>query len=425
MKRIFNARILNAPCTAFDEAELWFDETGTITFVGTPDTALPSFDEEIDARGAWVLPGFKNAHTHSAMTFLRSRADDEPLDDWLNKTVFPREALLTADDVYWLGRLAILEYVRGGTTACFDMYFHTDAFAAACRDSGFRAVLCGSATAFEKNPVGTVRDLFENNNKQGDLISARLGFHAEYTADESLLRELGELAHEKRAGVFMHLAETRKETDECLARHGKTPAAYFDSLGLWDFGGGGFHCVYLQPEDVELFAQKRLFAVSCPASNLKLASGIAPLCTLTEAGVEVALGTDGPASNNALDFFREMYLATTLQKVTTQNAAALPADRVLNSAVSVGARAMGLECCDSLAPGKKADLIFLSPDAPNLRPTANEVKSIVYSAGVQNVCRTIIGGRTLYENGNFFVGEEAETIYRHAQAITERIEREL
>lgn len=425
MKRIYNAQILNEDCTAFFEGEIHIDDNGRICFVGTPEGPLAAFEEQIDAAGGYVLPGFKNAHTHSAMTFLRSRADDEPLSAWLNNTVFPREARLTAEDVYWLTRLAVLEYVKSGTTAAFDMYFHTDAFCRACRESGFRAVLCGSATAFEEDPVGTVRALYEENNREGDLISAVLGFHAEYTANEELLSSIAALAKEFSAPVFMHLSETENEVNECLARHKKTPPALFDSLGIWDYGGGGFHCVHLTEEDVDIFRKRALFAVSCPASNLKLASGIAPLTELYDAGVPVALGTDGPASNNALDPFREMYLAATLQKVRTKDAAACPAAQVLKSAVSTGARAMGLSDCDCIAAGKWADLVILCADAPNLKPSADGVKSIVYSAGVHNVSRTLIAGKTLYFNGEFFVGEDPSLICEKCEEITARIEREM
>ena len=426
MKRIYNARYLLPDCSGFALGEIHVDDEGRI-LGAYPVSEAPELEasEEIDADFAFVLPGFKNAHTHSAMTFLRSRADDETLSDWLNKTVFPREALLTDGDVYWLTRLAILEYVRGGTTAAFDMYFHTDAFARACRDSGFRAVLCGSATAFEKEPIACVRALYEDNNQKGDLISAVLGFHAEYTASEELLRELSSLAHEKRAPVFMHISETEDEVKECIARHGVTPAVYFNSLGLFDFGGGGFHCVHFSEEDREVFRKKGLCVVSCPASNLKLASGVAPLSDYLADGIPVALGTDGPASNNALDFFREMYLSTTLQKMRTKNAAAFPAEEVLRSATAVGARAMGLFDCDAIAPGKWADLVFVSADAPNLNPSADAIKSLVYSAGVQNVSRTMIAGRTLYCEGEYFVGEDVRTIYEKCQEITERIEDEI
>lgn len=425
MKKIIRAKLLTPDCTAFKDGELLISDDGRIAAVGECVDCAEKDVELLDAKGAFVLPGFKNAHTHSAMTFLRSRADDESLHDWLHKTVFPREALLTDEDVYWLTRLAILEYVRGGTTAVFDMYFHTDAFARACRDSGFRAVLCGSATAFEKDPVPCVRALYEENNREGDLISALLGFHAEYTADEALLRALSDLAHEKKSPVFMHISETESEVAECRARHGMSPAQYFDSLGLWDFGGGGFHCVHFDETDREIFKKRNLFAVSCPASNLKLASGIAPLYEFYEDGIPVALGTDGPASNNALDFFREMYLASTLQKARTKNADAISAETILRSAVCVGARAMGLFDADAIAPGKWADLVFVSPDAPNLQPSANPVKALVYSAGVQNVTHTLVGGRTLYQDGRYFVGEDVEVIYRHANEIVSRIEAQM
>ncbi len=423
MKHLINARILAPDAASFFPGEVLIDDGGRIRAVGTT-LAEPDAAEVIDCKGGLLLPGFKNAHTHSAMTFLRSRADDKPLSAWLNETVFPREAKLTPDDVYWLTLLAVAEYVRGGTTACFDMYFHTDAFVSACKTAGFRAVLCGSATAFEKDPIGTVARLYEDHNGKDPLIGARLGFHAEYTANEAMLRELSALSHEKKAPVFVHLSETKAEVDECAARHGLTPAKYIDSLGLWDFGGGGFHCVHLTDEEIGLFADKNLSAVSCPASNLKLASGIAPLHKFFDAGVNVALGTDGPASNNALSMFRELYLAATLQKALTGKAELIGAQKILKAATLGGADAMGLSTAREIQVGQWADLTLINTDLPNLRPSADPIKSLVYSAGDQNVALTMVAGRILYRDGEFFLGEDIDQIYQKAQSITERIEAE-
>lgn len=423
MKRIHNALLLAPDCMTAAPGELWIDDAGRIALCGAPKAPAPAFDEQIDARGGLVLPGFKNAHSHSAMTFLRSRADDLPLWEWLSGQIFPREACLCAEDVYWLTKLAILEYVSGGITACFDMYFHIDAFVQACVECGFRAVLCGSAMARDADGLDALCALYDKYHAyENPLISAQLGFHAEYTADETLLLGIAKLARAHKAPVFMHNSETRAEVEGCLARHGKTPTELFCETGIYDFGGGGFHCVWLSERDISLFAEKGLFAVTCPGSNAKLASGIAPLCELDAAGVPFGIGTDGAASNNGLDFFWEMRLCTALQKLTREDAAALPAERVLRAAVSDGARAMGLSDCDSLAPGKCADLCIIDLHTPSMQPVNRPVQNLVYAGSKQTVMLTMVAGRTLYRDGAYCIGEAPEAIYRQAARITERIE---
>ena len=199
---------------------------------------------------------------------------------------------------------------------------------------------------------------------------------------------------------------------ECRARWGKTPTELFESLGHFDFGGGGFHCVHMTEHDLEIFRDRGLWVITNPGSNAKLASGIAPLRQMRELGIRMAIGTDGPSSNNALDFFREMYLAAVLQKLHCGDAAALPADDVLHMATVGGAQAMGLSDCDVLAPGKQADLIVIDLQRPNMQPVHNAARNLVYSGSKENVRLTMIAGRVLYENGAFFVGEPVQDIYR-------------
>ncbi|MBE7056152.1 MAG: amidohydrolase [Ruminococcaceae bacterium] len=377
-------------------------------------------DRLIDCKGNLFLPGFKNAHTHSAMTFLRSVADDLPLDRWLNEQVFPREAKLTGEDVYWLSKLAFLEYLTSGITADFDMYFHTDDFVAAAEEYGFRSVLCGSINKFGGTVPGMV-DSYNKYNAMGPLISYKLGFHAEYTTELSMMQELSEAANTLKAPVYTHNAETRLEVEGCIERYGKTPTVLMDELGMFNYGGGGFHCVFLTEEDKKIFADRGLFAVTNPGSNVKLASGVADLVGLEKAGVKMAIGTDGPASNNCLDMFREMFLATGLQKVTRFEPEALPYATVLDMACVQGARAMGLNDCDCLAPGKMADLVMIDLHRPNMQPVANVAANLVYSGSKENVALTMIGGKILYEKGEFFVGEEPGIVYDRANAILKRI----
>ena len=409
---------MTSDCSVF-RGEVWTDG-GRIAYAGAPRAGeLPEFEREIDLNGDLVLPGFKNAHAHSAMTFLRSYADDLPLQSWLFDKVFPLEARLTPEAVYAFTRLAVLEYLSGGITASFDMYFHRDAYARANIDCGFRTVICGALSAGDK--ISVAADDYAKFNALDPLISYLPGVHAEYTADEKLLRGMSELVHELKSPFWTHNSETKSETDGCFERHGMSPTEYLDSLGLYDFGGGGYHCVWFSERDIEIFAEKGLWAVTCPCSNAKLASGIAPLERFEKRGVRLAVGTDGPASNNALDMFREMYLACVLQKLRLNDAAACPAENILLAACSGGARAMGLDGCDSLAEGKAADLAVISLHRPNMRPIHDVAKNLVYSGTRDNVRMTMVAGRILYENGEFHVGCDAEEIYAEAEKYAKEL----
>ena len=409
---------MTSDCSVF-RGEVWTDG-GRIAYAGAPRAGeLPEFEREIDLNGDLVLPGFKNAHAHSAMTFLRSYADDLPLQSWLFDKVFPLEARLTPEAVYAFTRLAVLEYLSGGITASFDMYFHRDAYARANIDCGFRTVICGALSAGDK--ISVAADDYAKFNALDPLISYLPGVHAEYTADEKLLRGMSELVHGLKSPFWTHNSETKSETDGCFERHGMSPTEYLDSLGLYDFGGGGYHCVWFSERDIEIFAEKGLWAVTCPCSNAKLASGIAPLERFEKRGVRLAVGTDGPASNNALDMFREMYLACVLQKLRLNDAAACPAENILLAACSGGARAMGLDGCDSLAEGKAADLAVISLHRPNMRPIHDVAKNLVYSGTRDNVRMTMVAGRILYENGEFHVGCDAEEIYAEAEKYTKEL----
>ena len=420
MIRLHNALVMpmTSDCSVF-RGEVWTDG-GRIAYAGAPRAGeLPEFEREIDLNGDLVLPGFKNAHAHSAMTFLRSYADDLPLQSWLFDKVFPLEDRLTPEAVYAFTRLAVLEYLSGGITASFDMYFHRDAYARANIDCGFRTVICGALSAGDK--ISVAADDYAKFNALDPLISYLPGVHAEYTADEKLLRGMSELVHELKSPFWTHNSETKSETDGCFERHGMSPTEYLDSLGLYDFGGGGYHCVWFSERDIEIFAEKGLWAVTCPCSNAKLASGIAPLERFEKRGVRLAVGTDGPASNNALDMFREMYLACVLQKLRLNDAAACPAENILLAACSGGARAMGLNGCDSLAEGKAADLAVISLHRPNMRPIHDVAKNLVYSGTRDNVRMTMVAGRILYENGEFHVGCDAEEIYAEAEKYTKEL----
>ncbi|MBQ6041934.1 MAG: amidohydrolase [Oscillospiraceae bacterium] len=420
MIRFYNARILTmADGCEITEGELWTDGD-VISYIGETPAELPAFEREINAGGNLLMPSFKNAHTHSAMTFLRSFAEDVPLQKWLFEKVFPYEDRLTAEDVYAFDRLAILEYLASGTTAFFDMYFYPDSTVQAAIESGIRAVLCGSINGTVKD-VERLNDQFQKFRHIHPRIGYRLGFHAEYTSDEGLHRGVAELAHAEKEPVYTHISETEREHLECIERHGASPAQYFESIGLWEYGGGGFHGVWFDGNDRAVFRRNDLWMVSCPASNAKLASGIAPLKEAYEEGVQLALGTDGPASNNALDPFREMYLGAVLQKLRHNDAAAIPANVMLQAATVGGARAMGLHDCDILAPGKQADLILIDLHAPNLQPIYHIPESLVLNGCTGNIRMTMCAGTILYENGEYFIGASPEEIIADTEKRISRL----
>lgn len=416
MIRFYNGKVLSFQGGLhITEGELWTDGS-RISYIGPKPEILPEFERQIDLRGDLIMPGFKNAHTHTAMTFLRSCADDMPLDRWLNEQVFPREAKLTPEQVYIFTTLGIMEYLTSGITASFDMYMRNEAYAKANTDMGFRTVICSGLNNFDSDPENIEREYLRFNN-YSELVSYRLGIHAEYTTCRERIEYMASLSEKYKAPCFTHLCETRKETEDCIRRTGMTPVKYLDSLGFFRYGGGGFHCVYLNGEDVEIFRERGLWAVSCPASNLKLASGIAPIQSYIDAGLRLAIGTDGAASNNALDMFREMYLITALQKYLCGDATACRAESVLEMACVGGARAMGLEDCDDIAVGKKADLIVIDLKRPNMQPIHNLEKNLIYSGSKENVRLTMVNGRVLYENGQFSNGIQAERIYEQANEI--------
>lgn len=419
--RFYNARILTmADGFRIRAGEVWV-KGSKIIHVGLEEEEPEPlcWDREIDVQGNLLMPGFKDAHTHSAMTFLRSFADDLPLQEWLHQKVFPMEAKLTPEDIYHLCRLAILEYLTSGITANFDMYLTPDTMVQASVDCGFRTVICGAVNDFTQSAEEMDR-WYQKYNHYHELIGYRLGFHAEYTTSREILEGIAALAKKYQAPVYTHLAETEEEVKGCLERNGRTPAAYLDSLGMFDYGGGGFHCVHMTEQDMDILKNRGVWAVTNPASNLKLASGIAPVCAMDEKGIGIAIGTDGAASNNCLDMFREMFLVTGLAKLRERDAAAMDANRVLAMAVSDGAKAMGLSDCDTLEPGKKADLIIIDLNSPNMQPLNRITKNLVYSGSKQNVKLTMVNGKILYEDGVFDVGADPEEIYAKANEIIRR-----
>ena len=429
-----NIKIINARILTMNKGEDIFQgslytKDDRIVYVGAAlseieeQSLLPvgyKADRTIDAGGNLLMPGFKNAHAHSGMSVLRSCADDMPLDDWLNKQIFPREARLDAQMIADATRLSILEYLTGGMTACFDMYLAPEAEAEAYRDMGYRAVLCGNLNNFSSS-VEYTEEMYDKLNHYDPLISYEIGFHAEYTCSDELMKSLSDMAHKHNAPVYTHLAETASEVAGCVERYGKTPAAYLESIGVWDNGGGGYHCVHMSDEDMDIFKHRGLHVITNPGSNTKLASGIAPINAYLERGINVGIGTDGPASNNCLDMFREMFLTTGLAKLRENDAAVVDALDVLNMATVGSAHAMRLDNADVLAAGKSADIIMIDLNQPNMQPLNNIAKNIVYSGSKSNIKMTMIAGRILYMDGRFDDSYDVERIYVRAQEIIDTV----
>lgn len=376
-------------------------------------------DRVYDLKGNLLMPSFKNAHTHSAMTFARSFADDLPLQPWLYDMIFPLEAKLVDEDIYDLSRLAFLEYLTSGITACFDMYYYPEAMAKASVDFGFRTVMTCGLNSF-KEDLEKLEEYYKKFNSYHPLISYKLGFHAEYTTSMELMQGVSRLANKYKAPVFMHSSETEGEVKDCIKKYGMSPTRLFDSLGMWNYGGGAYHSVWVDDNDLEIYKNRGVYAIINAGSNSKLASGIAPVSKMINKGINLAIGTDGPSSNNALDMFREMFLIAATQKLNDRDAASTDANRILKMATVGSAHCMGLKDCDTIDAGKKADLIVIDMHRPSMQPVNNITKNIVYSGGKDVIKMTMIDGKILYSNGEF-IGIDTDEIYKKAQAVIYRI----
>jgi 5-methylthioadenosine/S-adenosylhomocysteine deaminase len=377
MKTLFtNARILtmtNGP--VFIKGYLAVDGS-TIFYIGENKPFFRA-DKVIDCHNMILMPGLKNAHTHSAMVFLRHFAEGLPLQEWLSQ-VYPMEAKLTGEDIYWLSQAAYLEYVKGGTTAFFDMYFFPDMIAKSAIDFGIRCVNLYMPNGTEERRK-LIEDQFEKYLHQDCLVRPMIGYHAEYTADEGTLQDVAAIAEKYRLPVFTHISETQEEVDGCMKRRkGMSPVEFMDGRGFFKYGGGGYHCIYLTEKDQELFAQKNLYIVSCPGSNMKLKDGTAPLSAYWKEGLVISLGTDGASSNESLSMWREMRLAH------EQNPN-IPLYEILKMGTMNGAHAMGIPNCDVLSKGKKADLILVDqPDFDSLllKTQDQDVKCVMINGSI-------------------------------------------
>ena len=418
--RLFNAKIWDGEKLFDGELRTEADKISRVSPVSTLD--WQDWDREIDCGGNLIMPSFKNGHTHSPMAFLRSHAEDLPLQEWLSEKVFPSEALLTDEDCYDLTKLACAEYFSGGTTYVCEMYGHTRAVAKALADSGVAATVTEGILDFDGSPE-SIEAKIDDSVKYYKNFPARVRYgisiHAQYTCGEGTLSAVKRAVDKYKMPLFAHVSETKREVISCVEQTGETPLAYLVAKGLFDCGGAAFHCVHVTSEEMDTMARKGIAAVTCPCSNLKLASGIAPLAEMKKRGVNVGIGTDGAASNNALDMFRETYLAAALQKYATGDAAAMNAEFVLKAATR--ASIYGVDDMDVLVPGAAADFVMIDLGAPNMQPGNDILADVVYAAGKHNVLMTVAGGRIVFESGRADVGEDYDALKERCRAIAKRI----
>lgn len=388
-------------------------------------------DKVIDAKGGVVLPGFVNAHTHIAMSLLRNYADDLPLYEWLTKKIWPVEAKLTAEDVYWGSMLSIVEMIKSGITCFADMYFFMEEVGKAVKESGVRGILSRglieepNKDIDNKEKLNYTRNLYRNwNGKAGGRIRVMVAPHAPYTCSPKYLEKIMDLAKELNAGIHIHLSETKKEVEDSIEQYGKSPVEHVYNLGLFQFPTVAAHCVHVSDEDIDILSENNVSAVNNPSSNLKLASGFAPVESMIDKGVNVALGTDGSSSNNNLNMFEEIHLAAIVNKSVNESATSIPAITALKMATINGAKALNWDDeIGSIEVGKKADIIIVDMDKPHLCPRHNVVSALAYSAQASDVKTMIVDGKIIMEDYDIKTIDVEKVMYnteKHAKDLISR-----
>ena len=390
-----------------------------------PADKLPAAQKTIDARGAIVLPGLVNTHTHLPMTLFRGLADDLPLHEWLEKYIFPAENKhLTPDSVRIGSQLACAEMIMSGTTMCCDGYFLEDHVAAAVSDSGLRAILGQGVIDFAapgiSNPSDNIKHAAAYTQKwlkRSPLIKPSIFCHSPYTCSGRTLQAAKSTADANHLLFQIHAAETREEKDRIFAEHGESPIQYLDRNGVLDENTLLVHCVWINDDDIDTIAKRNARVSHNPVSNMKLASGIAPVEKLLQAGIPVGLGTDGSASGNSLDLFGVMDICAKLHKVHRLDPTVLDARTVLQMATIGGARAIGMDnIIGSLEAGKKADLIVVDTRKPHLTPMYHPTSHLVYAANGGDVTTVIINGQLVMEDGGL-ISMDLDDIMNQATGI--------
>lgn len=394
-----------------------------ISYIGK-DT--PYADKVIEGNGNLLMPAFYNAHCHSAMTLFRGYGDDLPLWEWLNEKIFPAEDRLNEERVYTGSLLAIAEMIKNGVVSFSDMYFFLDETARAVEESGIKANLSRSIVSFDKDEdfsnntrIKESLDVFNRWNGRVDgRIKIDMSLHAEYTNVEPCFRYVAELTKELKTGFQIHVSETKSEHEECIQRHGMTPMRFLESCGVLELPVTAAHCVYVTDDDIRLMAERGVTAAHNPVSNLKLGSGIMPYAKMKAAGVNVALGTDGVASNNRLSVLRELQYAALIHKGAECDPAVTSAHEMIKCATRNGAVAQGRDDCGVIKEGMRADLILIDMDAVNNIPSYDLESTVAYSATESNVLMTLADGNILYDRGTYTTIDEELMKYNAKKVIS-------
>ncbi|MBQ4091946.1 MAG: amidohydrolase [Firmicutes bacterium] len=398
--------ILNKDCEI--ERDMYVLTKGsTITYVGKE---RPEGEQRrvVDGKNKLLMPAFYNAHGHTPMTILRGYGENMELSRWLNEKIFPFEAKLTPAMVYNSTLVGIAEMFASGVVSSTDMYFHGEAILSAFEKSGAKLNLSIGTTCFDDRSFYELPDYAENerlfsywHGKDGGRLRVDMSIHGEYTSSPKVVEGVAEYAKDKHCRMQLHLSETKKEHEECIARHGKTPAKYFADLGLFDVPATAAHCVWLSEEDMDILAEKGVTAATCPVSNMKLASGIADIPGMEKHGVRIALGTDGASSNNSLGMLDEMKSLALVQRVGSGNPAAVSPEQVLTYATRNAAASQGRNDAGVIAEGYRADLVVLDIDKPHFYPQGQLVNHVVYAANNGDILMTICDGNIVYDHGRF------------------------
>lgn len=388
-------------------------EGSHITYVGAEEPAdAARFGERYDGTGKLLMSAFYNTHAHTPMTLLRGYAENQPLQQWLNDTVWPFEGKMDMEKKhhYWGCMLSQAEMLRYGVVGYTDMYFATIDRCEATLEAGMKAnhcdggTMCFVETDYDTLPVAAVNEqLFAEYQNAGDgRVKIDMCVHGEYTTPQGMIERCVAEAKAHDTGLHIHLAETKLECDECKERHdGMTPAAWFDHLGAFDIPVTAAHCVWVEPSDIELMAAKGVNVSLNPASNMKLASGFAPVQAMIDAGVHCSIGTDGMASNNTHNILQSAYLLACAQKGNALDPAIITPKEILRMLTVNGARSQRRHDCGVLAQGKRADLIVMDIDTPWMTPVHDIATNLVYSANGADVVLTMCDGQVLYRDGEY------------------------
>ncbi|MBQ1407778.1 MAG: amidohydrolase [Eubacterium sp.] len=402
-------------------------EADRITYVG-PEKPDKDYGETYNGKDRLLMPGFYNAHAHSPMALMRGYGENLKLQDWLNTRIFPFEAKLTGDAVYWGTMLCMAESLRFGIVSTSDMYYFVEDMARAVADSGCKNNISRSITNFtgaRLSDMESMKELEEAvrslNGAENGRIIMEASLHAEYTSDPATAKDLADWTKANGARMHVHVSETKSEHEECKERHGgMTPVEYLDSCGIFDVPSIAAHCVWIEGNDYDILKEKGVTVATNPCSNLKLASGICDTPVILKKGINLAIGTDSVASNNSLDFLEEIKTLAMLGKVKHGDPTAITPAEALYAATRGGAIAQGRDDCGLIKEGCKADLIVMRTDVPNMHPIHDMINNIVYSASGSDIVLTMVDGRMLYKDGVYATIDIDKTV-RMAEEHTGKI----